>query len=114
LVLQVTDSLIPSFIPHNRYAFHEIPGLGRYKVLREVRRVLKEGGTLALIDISPDYNPSPTMLAGEPYVLEYKQNIQKQMISTKGFTFRQYKEIVPGHVVMWLLTREKQVPLKSK
>jgi len=49
------------------YAFHEAPSKGRSQILREARRVLRPGGTLAVIDISPDYSPSPMMLSGEPY-----------------------------------------------
>lgn len=89
------------------YAFHEIPKSARYRILREARRLLKQGGALAIIDISPDYKPSATMLAGEPYVLEYKQNIQKQMSRFPGFDGSYFKSIVPGHVRMWLLTERK-------
>mmetsp|Transcript_42056 Transcript_42056/g.61695 ORF Transcript_42056/g.61695 Transcript_42056/m.61695 type:complete len:228 (+) Transcript_42056:508-1191(+) len=88
------------------YAFHEAPKRGRYLMLREARRLLQNGGTLALVDISPEYKPSPTMLAGEPYVLEYQQNIKKQVRGMTGFTDVQYIDVIPGHVVMWLLTRD--------
>lgn len=91
---------------NNRYGFHEIPFMGRYKILREARRLLAQGATLAIVDISPDYEPSPSMLAGEPYVLEFKRNIQKQLGSIRGFANVQYKEMVPGHVGVWLLTRK--------
>jgi ubiquinone/menaquinone biosynthesis C-methylase UbiE len=49
------------------YAFHEAPKVGREKILKEAYRVLQPGGTLAVIDISTDYQPSKGMLAGEPY-----------------------------------------------
>lgn len=88
------------------YAFHEIPKIGRYRILREVRRILQNGGTLALIDISPDYTPSATMLAGEPYVLEYQRNIEKQMENVRGFINMRQEVIIPGHVNMWLLDRK--------
>lgn len=49
------------------YAFHEAPRAGRERILREARRILNPGGILAVIDISSDYQPSESMLAGEPY-----------------------------------------------
>lgn len=57
------------------------------------------------MDISPNYEPSATMLAGEPYVLEYKKHIMAQLRSIRGFADVRYDEIVPGHVGVWLLTR---------
>ena len=49
------------------YAFHEAPKRGRHKILKEARRLLQPGGTLAVVDICTDYQPSKSMLAGEPY-----------------------------------------------
>jgi ubiquinone/menaquinone biosynthesis C-methylase UbiE len=74
-------------------------------MLREARRLLKAGGTLALVDISPEYSPSETMLSGEPYVQEYQENIQQQMASLQGFAKSEYRVVVPGPVSMWLLER---------
>lgn len=91
---------------HLRFGFHECPFIGRYRILREVRRLLAQGATLAIVDISPDYEPSLSMLAGEPYVLEYKRNIHKQLGCVRGFANVRYKEMVPGHVGVWLLTRK--------
>ncbi len=89
------------------YAFHEIPKTARYIILREARRLLKPGGILAVVDIHPtEYTPSATMLAGEPYVIEYQQNIQKQMESVQGFVDFKVKDVVPGHVTMWTRTRK--------
>ncbi len=87
------------------YAFHEAPHSGREKILREAHRVLQPGGTLAVIDISTEYSPSPTMLSGEPYVLEYQKNIHRQMRSLRGFSGISYKSLVQGHVGMWTLRR---------
>jgi ubiquinone/menaquinone biosynthesis C-methylase UbiE len=96
------------------YAFHEAPHHGRYRILREARRVLRDGATLCVMDIAPSFEPSPTMLAGEPYVLEYKKNIQKQLEKIQGFTDLVYKEVVPGHVGLWLLTRARNKILSDK
>jgi ubiquinone/menaquinone biosynthesis C-methylase UbiE len=87
------------------YLCHEAPKLGRYKIFREARRLLKPGGTLCVVDISPEYSPSESMLAGEPYVLEYQENIHSQIETITGFEDREYKVVVPGHVGMWLNTR---------
>jgi ubiquinone/menaquinone biosynthesis C-methylase UbiE len=86
------------------YAFHEVPKAARSRIIQEAKRLLKVGGTLAVVDISPKYTPSKYMLAGEPFVIEYQQNIDKQLESVEGFKFSKRKEIVPGHVNMWLLT----------
>jgi ubiquinone/menaquinone biosynthesis C-methylase UbiE len=87
------------------YAFHEAPCSGREKILREARRVLQPGGVLAVVDICTDYAPTESMLKGEPYVLEYQQNIHKQLESIKGFLSPEYKTLIPGHVGIWTLKR---------
>ena len=71
------------------------------------RRLLKDGGSLAIIDISTDYTPSPIMLTGEPYLLEYKEDIMKQMKSLQGFGALKSETVVPGHVHKWVLTRKR-------
>lgn len=87
------------------YAFHEAPTAGRDKILQEARRLLQPGGMLAVVDISTDYTPSEVMLKGEPYVIEYQENIHDQMGSFEGFSSQGYKTLVPNHVGMWLLER---------
>jgi len=87
------------------YAFHEAPKAGRDKILREAKRLLQPGGTLAVIDICTDYVPSEQMLKGEPYVLEYQENIKDQLDNAHGFRLADYKSLVQGHVGMWILKR---------
>ena len=87
------------------YAFHETPQSGRTRILAEAHRLLHKGGILALLDITPHYQPSKTMLAGEPYVLEYQQNINRQLQTCKGFTRATFRSIVPGHLGLRLLQR---------
>ena len=87
------------------WAFHEAPRTGRARILREARRLLAPGGTLAVVDISTEYVPSPTMLSGEPYLQEYQTNIRHQLSSCPGFDRHEYKEIVPSHLGMWILKR---------
>lgn len=87
------------------YAFHEAPRKGRQRILKEARRLLSPGGVLAVIDISTDFEPSKSMLAGEPYVIEYQKNIHNQLGHQRGFSPAQYKSLVPGHVDMWVLKK---------
>lgn len=61
---------------------------------------------MAVVDICEDFVPSATMLAGEPYVLEYQKNICQQIDSVQGFVNKEVKDIVPGHVKMWVMTRK--------
>ena len=87
------------------YAFHEAPHQGRDKILKEARRLLSPGGILAVVDISTEYTPSPTMLQGEPYVQEYQKNIHRQLANIPGFERPKYRDIVPHHLGMWTLKR---------
>ena len=48
------------------------------------------------VDIDPNYVPSEAMLAGEPYVLEYQKNIDKDF---KDCTKRTV--LVKDHAVKW-------------
>lgn len=86
------------------YGFHEIPSEGRSSIIKEAKRILRRGGTLAILDICPTYEPSSHMLAGEPFVLEYQQNIDRQLATFPGFSTSKRDVIVPGHVNLWLLT----------
>jgi ubiquinone/menaquinone biosynthesis C-methylase UbiE len=57
------------------YAFHEVPSEGRDRMIREARRLLQPGGTLAIIDIHADFQPSQSMLLGEPYGKHYTRHV---------------------------------------
>jgi ubiquinone/menaquinone biosynthesis C-methylase UbiE len=85
------------------YGFHEVPLEGRTRIINEAKRLLRQGGYLAIVDICPTYTPAPSMLAGEPFVIEYQQNIDAQLANFPGFTFTKRKVVVPGHVNLWLL-----------
>eukprot|EP00956_Cyclotella_meneghiniana_P004348 scaffold5312_cov71-Cyclotella_meneghiniana.AAC.2 len=78
------------------YGFHEIPEVGRARIVNEARRILCPGGHLAILDICPTYAPSEHMLAGEPFVKEYQRNIDSQLFNFQGFRAKK-RVVVAGH-----------------
>lgn len=96
------------------FGFHEVPMDGRNRIINEARSLLRNGGQLAIVDISPAYEPSAPMLAGEPFVIEYQQNIEKQLANLPGFTLPKKFKVVPGHVNLWILTTTDPDPLSRK
>ena len=57
------------------FATHEMPRKARLNVLRNAKRIARK--RVVFVDIDTDYVPSEAMLSGEPYVLEYQRNVDK-------------------------------------
>jgi hypothetical protein len=76
------------------FATHEMPRNARLKVLANARRIAKK--KVIFVDIDPNYTPSETMLAGEPYVIEYQRNIDKDFSSAIS-----REVLVKDHAVKW-------------
>jgi ubiquinone/menaquinone biosynthesis C-methylase UbiE len=55
------------------FATHEMPKAARLRVLENAKRIARK--RVIFVDLDPDYIPSEAMLVGEPYVLEYKRNV---------------------------------------
>jgi SAM-dependent methyltransferase len=89
------------------YCFHEVPERGRDAIIKEARRLLKPGGVYAVVDISTEYSPSESMLSGEPYVIEYQQNINQQLANISGFRSFTNEIIEPNQVELWQLIRDE-------
>lgn len=87
------------------FAFHEIPIGARELITHEARRILKSKGILVILDIDPTYMPPKSMLAGEPYIQEYRHNIDRQLAVLPGFSSLNRNVVVPGHVISWTLTK---------
>lgn len=70
-----------------------MPRAARRKVLENAKRIARK--KVIFVDIDPNYEPSEAMLSGEPYVLEYRKNI--------NVDFRQAKKeiLVKNHVAKW-------------
>ena len=86
------------------FLFHEAPQAGRKKILAEAKRLLKPGGTLLVLDISRDYEPSPVMLAGEPYIMGYLRNFGRD-VRAAGFGKIECAQPIPGRAESWFCTK---------
>ena len=71
-----------------------------------MQRLLIPGGYAAILDISPSFTPNLSMLAGEPYILEYQANITEQLQQVKGLIFWKTVELVAGQVSLWILKKK--------
>ena len=85
------------------FAFHEIPEEGHRKILNNALRISKR--SVIIVDISTDYKPSKLMLAGEPYTLDYIQNIDDLM---ESYSFEKIN-VRKGHVDIWTYDKGKLV-----
>jgi len=75
------------------FAFHEMPQKARKIIIKNA--INNSKGKVCIMDICPTYNPSPSMLLGEPYLEDYLNNIDNDLkIFNKNI-------IIPNHVVLW-------------
>jgi len=77
------------------FCFHEIPQYNRKNIIERCIRRTKE--KIVIIDISPYYIPSKTMLHGEPYLTEYLENIRDDLCDFNE------EVIIDKHVHSWTL-----------
>lgn len=84
------------------FLFHEVPYDGRNKIIDNALRISKD--KIIIMDISPQYIPSKQMLSGEPYILEYCININKQIFD---YPFKiKNIELAPGRANKWILSKK--------
>lgn len=95
------------------FLFHESPPQGHEAILNNVHDLLRPGGVCCIVDISTDYDPSPAMLLGEPFIVDYIKTLEETIqrfvksghfeeVSTSGL----FENVIPGHVVMSLLRKK--------
>ena len=75
------------------FLMHEVPQFARKGIIRNACHIASEA--VVILDIAPEYVPSSLMLAGEPYLLDYLNNIRSDLSDFKE------EVIVSGHVHMW-------------
>ena len=85
------------------FAFHEMPNYAHHKIIKNAKKITKHD--IIIVDISPNYSPSPLMLLGEPYLLNYKATIQ-QLLAQHQFN---YVEYIPNHVGVWTYRHKQSI-----
>lgn len=75
------------------FCFHEIPQESRIKMVEKCLSYSRE--TVVIVDISPNYIPNKHMLAGEPYLLDYLENIRSDLIDFHETV------LINDHVHVW-------------
>jgi SAM-dependent methyltransferase len=59
------------------FGMHEMPGDARRRVIRNALRLARR--KVLVVDIWPGFEPSPMMLSGEPFLLDYLANIENDV-----------------------------------
>lgn len=77
------------------FAMHEMPSYAHINIIKNCKRISKYN--IIVVDISPNYEPSDIMLAGEPYLINYLKNFDDFM---KSEEFK-YLELINNHVRVW-------------
>jgi len=90
------------------YGMHEMPSSARRRVMRNALRIARQ--SVLVVDIWPGFEPSPMMLSGEPYVLDYLGNIDSDVDAVaRSAPSGQWRvtrvDLVDEHVTMWRLDR---------
>ena len=78
------------------FCFHEIPRESRKKMIERCLNYARE--QVIIVDISPNYQPNKSMLSGEPYLIDYLENICDDLVDFEETV------LVNNHVHMWAIT----------
>lgn len=75
------------------FLFHEVPQFSRKRIIDKAKMIAHK--RVIIVDIAPEYNPSPLMEKGEPYIRDYLAHIRDDLND-----FNEHI-LVKGHVHMW-------------
>ena len=75
------------------FAFHEMPIEAQYKVIENAIKIAKN--EVIIVDIARNYKPKEIMLKGEPYLIDYLENIDNIL---SNFDKKIY---IDKHVNIW-------------
>ena len=93
------ENFRPKVKPHIvtcMFAFHEMPLQAQIRVINNGIMIAKE--EFIIVDIAPNYknkNPPKIMLSGEPYLLNYLNNIENILYDFEKTIY------IPNHVNVW-------------
>lgn len=83
------------------FGTHEMPQNARRRVIRNALRIAKS--KVLVVDIWPGFEPTPMMLSGEPFVLDYLAHIEEDVDAS--YDPMQWEvsriDVVEEHVRMW-------------
>jgi len=83
------------------FGMHEMPADARRRVIRNALRIARR--KVLIVDIWPGFTPSPMMLSGEPFVLDYLANIESDIDDShdpKTWDLERF-DAVDEHVRVW-------------
>ena len=83
------------------FGMHEMPADARRRIIRNSLRLARK--KVLIVDIWPGFEPSPMMLSGEPFVLDYLANIEADVAASHDSAEWDLStiDVVPEHVRMW-------------
>lgn len=83
------------------FGTHEMPADARRRIIRNALRIARR--KVLVVDIWPGFEPTPMMLSGEPFVLDYLAHIDEDVEASRGEWDLSTIDVVEGHVRMWKL-----------
>lgn len=85
------------------FVLHEAPPRGRSNIIRNAIRISNE--QVVIMDICPTYNPSTPMLLGEPFLLNYLEQIDRDISAvalSENWKIARSAPVI-GRMVTWTL-----------
>ena len=84
---------------------HEMPQCAHHELLCSLLNTISDDGEIWLIDINPEYNPSISMLAGEPYLLDYLKDIESTILKASIPYRLSVVDVIPDRVRGWIIRK---------
>lgn len=83
------------------FLFHEVPQFSRKRIINKAKMIAHK--RVVIVDIAPEYIPSPFMESGEPYLSDYLINIRDDLDDFDEDI------LINGHVHMWTYNKPAEI-----